>query len=58
VEAQQAGETLVVSWTLTIESVIEGEPFAEEPAPRLSTFAWEDDDWRMTSHANFNVPEN
>jgi Domain of unknown function (DUF4440) len=57
IAAQQAAGTLVVSWTLTIESVVEGEQFAEEPAPRLSTFAWEDDRWRMTSHANFNVPE-
>lgn len=57
VEAQQSGEALVVSWTLTIQSVIEGQEFSEEPAPRLSTFAWESNAWRITSHANFNVPE-
>jgi hypothetical protein len=58
VQGQQSDAALVVSWTLTIESVIDGQPFAEDPAPRLSTFTWQDGDWRMTSHANFNVPEN
>ena len=57
VQAEEDDDVLVVSWTLTIQSVIDGEEFSEEPAPRLSTFAWQDGEWRMTSHANFNVPE-
>ena len=57
VSAQQDGDALVVHWTLTIEEVIDGQPFATDPAPRLSTFVWSDDRWQLIAHANFNAPE-
>lgn len=57
VSALQADNTLVVRWFLAIEEVIDGQPFSGEPAPRLSTFLYQDGEWRLASHANFNVPE-
>jgi hypothetical protein len=56
-DAKQDGDALVVRYESTVEEErIEGEPFAADPAPRLSTFVWSDGDWRLSSHANFNVP--
>jgi Domain of unknown function (DUF4440) len=57
VDGLQAGNVLIVRWSLTVEEVINGNKFSGSPAPRLSTFGWEDGRWRLTSHANFNVPE-
>ncbi len=55
VKALQDGNTLVVHWTLTVQEVINGQPYRTAPAPRLSTFTWSEDRWRMASHANFNA---
>ena len=57
VSAHQVDASLVVHWTLTINEVIEGKDYETTPAPRLSTFVYTDGEWRMLSHANFNVPE-
>jgi major membrane immunogen (membrane-anchored lipoprotein) len=57
VNALQSGDVLVVRWSLSAEEVINGNKFSGAAAPRLSTFAWEDGRWRLTSHANFNAPE-
>lgn len=57
VSAQQAAGALIVRWMLTIDEEIGGAQFSQEPAPRLTTFVYEDGDWRLSSHANFNVPE-
>jgi hypothetical protein len=56
VTARQAGSTLVVRWTITVQEVINGSTYNTAPAPRLSTFAWNDGRWQLTSHANFNAP--
>ena len=56
VAARQAGSTLVVRWTVAVNQVIDGRPYATAPAPRLSTFVWADGDWRLIAHANFNAP--
>ena len=58
VTARQAGDTLTVKWVLVADTVIEGKTYSNLPAPRLSTFIWDSAKgrWRMTSHANFNVP--
>ena len=56
VSALQAGSTLVVRWTVAVNQVIDGRPYATAPAPRLSTFVWADGDWRLIAHANFNAP--
>jgi hypothetical protein len=53
----QHGNALVVAYDLAVQETIEGEAFATDPAPRLSTFVWDDGEWRLASHANFNVPE-
>ena len=57
VKALQDGNTLVVHWTLTVQEVINGQTYRGTPAPRLSTFTWGEDRWRMVSHANFNAPQ-
>jgi hypothetical protein len=57
ITALQADDALIVRWFLTVKEVINGQPFSGEPAPRLSTFVYQDGDWRLSSHANFNAPE-
>ncbi len=57
VTALQANDALVVRWTLSVHEVINDKPYDTTPAPRLSTFAYNDGDWQLTSHANFNAPE-
>ena len=55
--ARQGGPALVVRYDQAVqEEEIGDRRFQSEPAPRLSTFVWEDGDWRLSSHANFNVP--
>ncbi len=55
--ARQDGPALVVRYDQAVqEEEIGGRRFPSEPAPRLSTFVWEKGDWRLSSHANFNVP--
>jgi hypothetical protein len=56
VQALQAGNLLVVRWLLAVDVTIEGQAYRGDPAPRLSTFAYEDGAWRLASYANFNVP--
>lgn len=56
VNGVQQGKVLTVRWTVVITEVINGQPGATGEAPRLSTFLWSDGRWRMTSHANFNLP--
>ncbi|MPZ22937.1 MAG: ABC transporter substrate-binding protein [Dehalococcoidia bacterium] len=57
VSAGQSGDALVTRWFLEVDEVIDRETWASTPAPRLSTFAWEGDGWKLLSHANFNAPE-
>ena len=57
VTALQADNALIVRWNLTVNEVIDGKPYSTQPAPRLSTFVYNDGDWQLTSHANFNAPE-
>jgi hypothetical protein len=52
----QAGATLVVRYFARVSGVANGRPYADAPAPRLSTFAWNGYAWRLTSHANFEPP--
>jgi hypothetical protein len=55
--ARQDGPALVVGYDQTVEAEqIGGTRFQGGSAPRLSTFVWQDGDWYLTSHANFNVP--
>jgi hypothetical protein len=56
VTTKQIGDALVVRWQLSVDEVINGQPYASTPAPRLSTFVWTDGGWQMLSHANFNAP--
>jgi hypothetical protein len=56
VSALQAGDALVVRWVISVSEVIDGRSFSSDPAPRLSTFVYEDGSWRLSSHANFIAP--
>ena len=56
VTALQANDALIVRWFLTVDEVINGQRYSGEPAPRLSTFVYDDGSWRLSSHANFNAP--
>lgn len=56
VTAVQDGATLTVRWSLMLDETINGEVTGKAQAPRLSTFVWENNGWRLLSHANFNPP--
>ena len=55
VKGTSTGNTLVVSFDLTIEEEINGQQIAET-APRLGSFVWDGEDWLLLSWANFGVP--
>jgi len=55
-EARQRGDVLTVRWGVDVDSTIDGVSQRAGVAPRLSTYRWTANRWRMTSHANFNVP--
>jgi hypothetical protein len=52
----QDGDVLVVRWSVKAAETTAAGALGAEIAPRLSTFVWRDDEWRMVSHANFNPP--
>jgi hypothetical protein len=52
----QDGDVLVVRWSVRAAEATAGGALGEQVAPRLSTFVWRDGEWRMVSHANFNLP--
>ena len=56
--AVQQDDVLTVRWTVTVESVINGQPAGTAEAPRLSSFVWDEGRWRLLSHANFNALSN
>ena len=56
VTGRQDGDALVVRWLFTVKETVDGTPLQATPSPRLATFVWTDDDWRLLSHANFNPP--
>lgn len=56
VQAEQDGAVLTVKWAVEVDQTINGQTYKTDPAPRLSTFVWGGDVWRLASHANFNTP--
>jgi ketosteroid isomerase-like protein len=54
--AVQAGDVLTVRWQLEVDVQVDGTQYRTTEAPRLSVFRWDGRQWRMVSHANFNVP--
>jgi hypothetical protein len=53
VRAVQRGNVLSVAYTLVTDQVVDGRQQPTDPAPRLTTFLWEDGRWLVVSHANF-----
>jgi hypothetical protein len=56
VVAVQHDDVLTVRWSVVADVVVDGQQYGKGQAPRLSTFHWDRNRWRMSSHANFNVP--
>ncbi len=56
VTAKQSGDALVVRWMSSVDEVVNGKTLQTTPAPRLATFVWEQGQWKLLSHANFNAP--
>ena len=56
IDARQHGDVLTVRWSVEVDSVIDGVMQRRGDAPRLSTFRWSGDRWRLISHGNFNLP--
>src|SRR5262245_22022102 len=52
----QASDVLTLRWQLEANVQIDGTQYRTTEAPRLSVFRWDGRQWRMVSHANFNVP--
>jgi hypothetical protein len=56
VTARQDSDALTVRWYISVHNVVDGVRTSTDPAPRLTTFIYDDGDWRLSSHANFNPP--
>lgn len=54
--AVQSGDVLTVRWSVIIDETINGKQIEKGEAPRLSSFVWRGDRWRLLSHANFVLP--
>jgi hypothetical protein len=56
IEATRSESSIVVRYITTADYTLEGKKYKGTPAPYLATFIFEEEDWQMTSQANFNVP--
>jgi hypothetical protein len=52
----QHRDVLTVRWAVKADVAVDGKPYSDAEAPRLSTYRWDKKRWRLTSHANFNRP--
>ena len=53
--ASRSGNVLIVRYRSQATESLNEAPITTSKAPRLSTFVWSGEHWRMTSHANFAV---
>lgn len=56
IKATRSESSIVVRYITTANYTLEGKKYKGTPAPYLATFIFEEEDWQMTSQANFNVP--
>jgi hypothetical protein len=58
-EARRTGPVIVTRYDVVVDSTIDGQQQATDPAPRLSVFVKGDRGWQLAAHSNFNtlVPE-
>jgi hypothetical protein len=56
VHGTRTGDVRVVRFTLQTDQTIDGQQYAQDPVPRLSTFIKVGKTWQIVSHANFNAP--
>ena len=49
------GGTLVVTYTVAVDSTLDGVVQPTAPAPRLTVFSRHDGQWLLSAHANFNA---
>lgn len=48
----RAGDTLVVTYTVSVQETIGSEVLSKDPAPRMSVFQTSADGWQWIAHAN------
>ncbi|MFA5883288.1 MAG: hypothetical protein WDA60_05520 [Acidimicrobiia bacterium] len=54
--AAQNGDILSVRWALKSDITVGGQPYSNVETPRISTYHWYKNGWRLAAHANFNRP--
>jgi hypothetical protein len=55
VDAVQRGDSLVVTYHVLTDEVINGVQQPTKDAPRMTVFQWQDGQWKLLAHANFNA---
>lgn len=59
VRVTENGDTIVVSYLISVKEKIENQTLSEKPAPRLSVWKKIDDKWQWIAHANLkDIPLN
>jgi len=54
-QATRTGGVLVARYTVVVDSTVDGQHQATDPAPRLSVFVKGKQGWQIVAHSNFNT---